>query len=77
MDTLTTQYKAEEALGKRLIGRKAQSTILTEISINGNKMYQPQQIITGYEIVECFMEPTLMVIIGGESVFESTLFNIQ
>jgi len=63
-----------EKFGKLLIGRKAQSTLLTMLSPNGqNIVMEPAQKITAYEIVENFMEPELMVILGGESVYESTL----
>jgi len=63
-----------EKFGKLLIGRKAQSTLLTMLSPNRqNIVMEPAQKITAYEIVENFMEPELMVILGGESVYESTL----
>jgi len=66
-----------ESVGKQLVGKKAQSTILTEINGKGRKVYSPQQVITGYEIVTSCMELELMVTLGGESVFEWTLFNIK
>lgn len=77
MNKNTFEYRQAESYGKHLVGKKAQSTILTEISHSGKKVHQAPQEITGFEIVEMFMEPTLMVTLGGESVFESSLFNIR
>jgi len=68
---------AAERYGQFLTGKMAQSRLLTEIDGNGNVMYSAPQKITGYEIVESFLEPTVMVTIGGESVFADTLFNIS
>lgn len=65
------------AYGQGLVGRTAQSRILTEIGSKGGKVISPAQKITGYEVVEVFQEPVLMVTIGGESVYEDTLFNIS
>lgn len=63
--------------GKSLIGKTAQSKLLTEISPKGNRVLQSPQEITGFEVVTCFQESELMVCIGGELVYESTLINIS
>lgn len=77
----TLEYQIELAATKRVgesyIGKTAQSKILTMIGNNGQRVFEPAQKITGYEVVEMFGEPTLMLIIGGESVLESTVFNIN
>lgn len=70
MSTLSTY-------GQSLIGKTAQSNLLTEIGINGEKSICQPQVITGYEIVTEFQEDALMVHIGGETVYEETLFNIS
>ena len=78
--TATSNHKELERLnyiGSRLIGKTAQSSLLTELDKNGKKLVSAPQGITAYEIVEVFQEPTLMVTLGGESVFEDTLFNIK
>lgn len=77
MNTNSTQYKAAVKLGESLIGKTAQSRLLTEIGSNGNKVLSAPQKITSYEIVEEFMQPSLMVTIGGECVFEDLLINIS
>lgn len=77
MNTQSAQYKAAVKLGESLIGKTAQSRLLTEISANGNKILSAPQKITSYEIVEEFMQPSVMVTIGGESIFEDLLFNIK
>ena len=64
-------------LGIMLTGQYAQSRVLTEIGNDGNRKFQKAQKITGYEIIETYGEPTLMLIIDGNSVLESTLFNIN
>lgn len=69
--------KELHTLGKSLIGKKAQSRLLTMINDKGQKVMEPAQLITNYEIVYEFLEPVLMVIIGGESVYEDTLINIH
>lgn len=76
LDEKHAKRTALTVLGSQYVGMFAQSRLLTEISRNGNKQFQKPQKITGYEIVETFGEPTLMVIIGGNSVYEKTLFNI-
>lgn len=63
--------------GSSLIGKKAQSILLTRLNDKGRMVHEEPQEITGYEIVQMFMEDTLMVFIGGTSVFEDTLFNIH
>lgn len=50
---------------------------LTYVSWLTRKVLSPAQIITGYEIVLSNMEPTLMVTIDGETIFEDTLININ
>lgn len=77
------EFKSLEAYGKQLIGRTAQSTLLTQISQNGqNKVMEPPMKILSYEIVEVCGEPTLMVELdtdfnGVQSVYEETLRNIK
>lgn len=74
----SNEQKRLEAYGQSLIGKSAQSTILTMISNDGQRAIpEPSKKITSYEIVETFQEPTLMVSVGGDMVFESTLFNIH
>jgi len=62
---------------KSMIGKTAQSRILTMISDNGNKTFESAQPITGYEVVKHFGDYVVMFTIGGNSVFEDTLFNIN
>lgn len=69
--------KELETLGKSLIGKKAQSKLLTELTASGRQILSPAKVITAYEIVQSFMEPTLMVTIDGETIFEETLINIH
>jgi len=64
-------------LGQSLMGKKAQSRMLTELNSRGQKVLCAPQLITGYEIVENFMEYEVMVIIGGESVYADLLINIH
>lgn len=71
------ELKATHKSGQNYIGKSAQSNILTEISATGHKIISALQPITGYELVDMFGEPTLMVIIGGEGILESTIFNIR
>ena len=70
-------YKAALKLGSYLVGKKAQSRLLTMLTGHGKQVLQPAQKITAFEIVETFMEPTVMVTIGGEQIFEDCLFNIH
>lgn len=70
-----TKYLTE--LGKSLVGKKAQSRLLTEISANGQKVLSAPQLITGFEIVESFGEPDLMLIIDDQVIFEDLLINIK
>jgi len=60
-------------LGESIIGKMAQSRLLTMIDSKGNKVLEPAQKITGYEVITEFMESEVMAIIGGESVYEETL----
>lgn len=71
------ELNATKRAGESYIGKTAQSNLLTMIGSNGQKVYEPAQKITGYEVVDMFGEPTLMLIIGGESVLESTVFNVN
>ena len=64
-------------LGQSLIGKKAQSRLLTEISATGKKVLSAPQLITGFEIVESGGEPDLMLTIDGEQIFEDLLINIH
>jgi nucleoside recognition membrane protein YjiH len=77
----TQEYQIELAAAKRVgekyIGKTAQSNLLTMIGSKGQKVFEPAQKITGYEVVDMFGEPTLILIIGGESVLESTVFNVK
>lgn len=67
-----------EKYGKSLIGKKAQSTVLTEISECGQKsVMEPAQEITGYNIVKWCGEDVLEVTLGGVKVFEDTLRSIK
>lgn len=77
MNTQSKKYQDCAKYGQYLIGKTAQSRLLTELSNSGKKVICAPQLITGYEIVESFQEPSVMVIIGGESVMEETLFNIN
>lgn len=77
MKTNSILYRQAHLLGLSLIGKKAQSRLLTEISNKGARVLRQPMLITGFEIVESFMEPELMVIIDGESVLEETLINIH
>lgn len=79
MKTLEYQIElaATKRVGKKYIGKTAQSNLLTEIGPRGNKMISPAKIITDYEVVDMFGEPTLMLTIDGESVLESTVFNVN
>lgn len=63
--------------GKAYIGKTAQSRLLKELGANGKAYIAPPAKITGYEIVETFCEATVMVFIGGESIFADTLINIR
>jgi len=73
MNKNTLAYKQAVKLGESLIGKKARSRMLTEISKSGHKILCAPQTITGYEIVECDMEPQVMAIIDGTLVFEDLL----
>ena len=73
----TTLYKSAVKLGESLVGKTAQSRLLTELTETGKQVLCAPQLITGYEIVENFKEPTVMAIIGGESIYEDLLINIQ
>lgn len=63
--------------GQQYVGKYAKSRLLTELTGNGRQILQAAQKITGYEIVETFGEATVMVFIGGESIFADTLINIH
>lgn len=71
------ELKECHKLGKALVGKMAQSGLLSEISVKGMKILSAPQEITGYEIVEEFRKPTIMVFIGGESIHEELLINIH
>lgn len=77
MNTHSKLYKDAVALGESLVGKKAQSRLLTEIGENGNKKLCAPQIITGYEIVESFQEPAVMAVIDGTPIYEDLLINIH
>jgi hypothetical protein len=74
---MTQQEQQAHQYGKSLLGKTAQSTVLTMISNSGEKVYEPSSKITAYEVVYHFGEHVVMVIISGVSVFEQTLFNIK
>jgi hypothetical protein len=74
---MTNKEKQAHEYGKSLVGRTAQSTVLTMISETGNKVHEPSSKITGYEVVYHFGEYVVMAIVSGVSVFEDTLFNIN
>jgi len=64
--------------GNSLIGKTAQSTILTQISKCGQKAeMMPAQKITGYSVQEWCGEPNLMICVGTEEVWEDSLRNIK
>lgn len=77
MNTQTALYTETQNEGNYLTGKFAQSRLLTEINSKGNKVLSAPQKITGFEIVEMFFEPVLMVFIGGESILAETLINIH
>lgn len=77
MNTQSKDYQNAVKLGEHLVGKTAQSRMLTELTANGRQVLCAPQKITGYEIVESFMEPTVMVFIGGESIYEDLLININ
>ena len=77
MNTNSSAYKAAVKLGENLIGQYAQSRLLTELSAIGKQVLCAPQLITAYEIVECDMQPTVMAIIDGNSIFEDLLINIH
>jgi hypothetical protein len=77
MNTTHNDYRNAVKLGESLIGKYAQSRMLTEISSTGKQVLCAPQKITGFEIVEVFQEPTVMCFIGGESVYEDLLINIH
>jgi hypothetical protein len=64
-------------LGQSLVGKTAQSRILTMIDARGNKVLEPAQKITGYVIIEVQRQWEVMAVIGGEQVFEDLLINIK
>jgi hypothetical protein len=63
--------------GRSLIGKMAQSRLLKEINAKGYEVLQSPQKITAFEIIDWMGEPTLMVTLGGGSVFEDTIINIK
>jgi hypothetical protein len=71
------QLQRLNQIGEKHIGMLAQSGLLTMIGDKGQKVLQPAQKITGYEIVYNFGEPELMFIINGDSVYENTCFNFK
>lgn len=77
MNTNSNLYRDAQRLGNSLIGKKAQSRLLTEISNDGRQVLRQPMLITGFEIVESFAEPTVIVTIDGEGVFEDVLINIH
>lgn len=77
MNQNTLLYKQAVKLGESLVGKSAQSNLLTQLTATGNQALCASQRISAYEIVEVGVEPTVMAIIGGESVFEEYLINIH
>jgi hypothetical protein len=78
MRTDTQQITQElQKYGQSLIGKSAQSGLLSEIGKNGQKVMSQPQKITGFEIVEVMQEPMLLINIGGVEVFEDLLINIH
>jgi hypothetical protein len=77
MNTKSKEYQSAVKLGEHLVGRTAQSRLLTELTSTGKQVLCAPQKITGYEIVESFMEPAVMVAIAGESIYEDLLINIS
>ena len=76
----THYYSEVEKLtnyGRSLIGKIAQSRLFKEIDERGYEILQPPQKITAFGIIDWMGEPTLMVTLGGESVFEDTVINIK
>lgn len=64
-------------IATEMMGQFAQSSILTMISERGNKVCEPMQKITGYEIVEFLDGYELFLVLGGESVLWDTCFNFS
>ena len=76
----TNQLTRKEAtrIANEILGKSAQSSVLTMISDCGqHKIPEPQQKITGYEIIDGLGCCELMMIVGGEAVLYETLFNIS
>lgn len=73
------KQQAEELkkYGQSLIGKTAQSRLLTELTATGKQKLCAPQLITGFEIVEVFQEPTLMVSFDGITIFEDLIININ
>ena len=66
-----------ETYGQSLIGKSCQSRLLTELTATGKQVLRAPMKITGYEIIEEFREPALMLIVDGETVYEDTCINIH
>ncbi len=77
MNTKSNDYKNAVKLGESLVGKYAQSRLLTELTATGKQVLSAPQKITGFEVVESFKEPTVMAVIGGEVIFEDLLINIH
>ncbi len=77
MKTSVKEIENLTAYGRSLVGKSAQSRILTGIGNRGQLIWLPEQLITAFEIVWNLGEPQLMVTLGGESVYEDSLFNVK
>ena len=66
-----------EIYGNSLIGKKAQSGLLTHIGENGNAVLNDPEEITGFEIREWLKEPVLILTIGEAQVWEEYVINIH
>lgn len=70
----------KEAIGLAMeaMGKTCQSTVLTQISPNGQKSEpQPPQRVYGYEIIDLLSGVELLLIVGGESVLYDTCYNFS
>jgi hypothetical protein len=64
-------------LGQSLVGKTAQSRILTVKDATGNKVMAPAQEITGYTVLECCGGWECMATIGGIKIFADLLKNVK
>jgi len=58
-----------EIYGNSLLGKKAQSGLLTHIGENGNAVLNEPEEITGFEIQGWLNEPVLILTIGEAQIF--------